>query len=393
MDGGRAATLVGAAQAWEYLLVWSPQGVVVRASLACDTQESNVVLAGDRFAHVCFQGDSYVVTGTLGPLKAHVALRSAGSGLVALAGHGTLIAGSTGSTVWRFDAARRAKLKTYPSAAIVRDVDGDSILVERSTADARGAFAHGSPAGVVDAPAPRRRTAARRPDRHDREAAARRQRPPRPNAPFTPGRSRRDARRLRRRPCRVRRRDAAASAACEGRPRRRAATARAVRLRDGEALAAAGSSIRTTRGRRKRDAPGTCRPQPCARCYEVRLRPWTRGLAGKNVVVTGASGGIGSACARAFAAEGARVIVHYNTGRENAEALAAELDGARRDPGGPHGRSGRGAPLRIARGPLSAASTSAPPSRVSGRARTSRCGSSRSSGGRRRFARTSRRRS
>jgi hypothetical protein len=134
VDGGRAATLVGAARAWEYLLVWSPQGVVVRASLACDTQESNVVLAGDRFAHVCFQGDSYVVTGTLDPLKAHVALRSAGSGLVALAGHGTLIAGSTGSMVWRFDAARRAKLKTYPSAAIVRNVDGDSILVERSTA-------------------------------------------------------------------------------------------------------------------------------------------------------------------------------------------------------------------------------------------------------------------
>jgi 3-oxoacyl-[acyl-carrier protein] reductase len=52
------------------------------------------------------------------------------------------------------------------------------------------------------------------------------------------------------------------------------------------------------------------------------------GLAGKGVVVTGASGGIGAACARAFAAEGARVLVHYHRGRERAEALARELGGA-----------------------------------------------------------------
>src|SRR5581483_2862000 len=45
------------------------------------------------------------------------------------------------------------------------------------------------------------------------------------------------------------------------------------------------------------------------------------GLAGKGVVVTGGSGGIGSACARAFADEGARVVVHYNTGRERAEEV------------------------------------------------------------------------
>src|SRR5262249_41010233 len=51
------------------------------------------------------------------------------------------------------------------------------------------------------------------------------------------------------------------------------------------------------------------------------------GLAGKGVVVTGASGGIGAACARAFAAEGARVALHYRRGRDRAEALASEIGG------------------------------------------------------------------
>jgi 3-oxoacyl-[acyl-carrier protein] reductase len=52
------------------------------------------------------------------------------------------------------------------------------------------------------------------------------------------------------------------------------------------------------------------------------------GLAGKGVLVTGASGGIGAACARAFAAEGARVALHYFRGRERAEAVASELGDA-----------------------------------------------------------------
>jgi 3-oxoacyl-[acyl-carrier protein] reductase len=51
------------------------------------------------------------------------------------------------------------------------------------------------------------------------------------------------------------------------------------------------------------------------------------GLEGKRVLVTGGAGGIGSACVRAFAAEGARVVVHFNTSRERAEELAAEVGG------------------------------------------------------------------
>jgi 3-oxoacyl-[acyl-carrier protein] reductase len=52
------------------------------------------------------------------------------------------------------------------------------------------------------------------------------------------------------------------------------------------------------------------------------------GLAGARVLVTGASGGIGAAAARAFAAEGARVAVHYHRGHERAAVVAAELPDA-----------------------------------------------------------------
>ena len=54
------------------------------------------------------------------------------------------------------------------------------------------------------------------------------------------------------------------------------------------------------------------------------------GLSRKGVLVTGASGGIGAACARAFAAEGARVAVHFHRGEERACELAEELGGAPR---------------------------------------------------------------
>ncbi|MHB8643527.1 MAG: SDR family NAD(P)-dependent oxidoreductase [Gaiellaceae bacterium] len=51
------------------------------------------------------------------------------------------------------------------------------------------------------------------------------------------------------------------------------------------------------------------------------------GLAGKRALVTGASGGIGGACARELAAEGVRVVVHYHRGKARAEAIAAEIGG------------------------------------------------------------------
>jgi 3-oxoacyl-[acyl-carrier protein] reductase len=51
------------------------------------------------------------------------------------------------------------------------------------------------------------------------------------------------------------------------------------------------------------------------------------GLAGKSVLVTGGAGGIGTACVRAFAAEGARVAIHYRTSGQRADELARETDG------------------------------------------------------------------
>ncbi|WP_439597567.1 SDR family NAD(P)-dependent oxidoreductase [Falsiroseomonas sp.] len=50
-------------------------------------------------------------------------------------------------------------------------------------------------------------------------------------------------------------------------------------------------------------------------------------LNGKVAVITGGSSGIGAASARRLAALGATIAIGYNSGRDRAEALAAELPG------------------------------------------------------------------
>ncbi|WP_026870744.1 SDR family NAD(P)-dependent oxidoreductase [Inquilinus limosus] len=51
-------------------------------------------------------------------------------------------------------------------------------------------------------------------------------------------------------------------------------------------------------------------------------------LAGKTVLITGASTGIGAAAARAFGQSRARVAVNYNSSREAAEAVVADIQAA-----------------------------------------------------------------
>ena len=141
VDGGRAATLVGETREWEYILVWTPRGIVVRASISCDTQESNLVLAGNRFAHLCFQDANYVVTGTIRPLHGRVAMKASPTAIVSLEGTNDLIAGTVGSigppdrsVVWRFDPRTKKKLRTYKSRAVLVSVDRGRLLIDRPRA-------------------------------------------------------------------------------------------------------------------------------------------------------------------------------------------------------------------------------------------------------------------
>ena len=50
-------------------------------------------------------------------------------------------------------------------------------------------------------------------------------------------------------------------------------------------------------------------------------------LEGKVVLVTGGAGGIGSVISKSFAEQGAKVIVHYNNSKENAEKISKEING------------------------------------------------------------------
>ena len=96
---------------------------------------------------------------------------------------------------------------------------------------------------------------------------------------------------------------------------------------------AVGRRRQRRRRSRRRARPRRPRSRPARnprRTYEARrpggpvgLSPMETGLAGKRVLVTGASGGIGSACARAFTAEGAEVVVHYNRAASERRPSAA----------------------------------------------------------------------
>jgi 3-oxoacyl-[acyl-carrier protein] reductase len=73
--------------------------------------------------------------------------------------------------------------------------------------------------------------------------------------------------------------------------------------------------------------------------------PIMSNLSGKTALVTGASRGIGRACALALATEGAQVLVHYGSSEKEADAVVAEI-------GKTGGRAEKvGADLRQADGP------------------------------------------
>lgn len=66
-------------------------------------------------------------------------------------------------------------------------------------------------------------------------------------------------------------------------------------------------------------------PQQPRRRPTIQPRTMSLPLENKFALVTGASGSIGSAVARRLAAEGAAVVVHYSSSREDAEGVVADI--------------------------------------------------------------------
>ena len=68
------------------------------------------------------------------------------------------------------------------------------------------------------------------------------------------------------------------------------------------------------------------KPRVMLTAGEIRSQHLDLGLAGRSVVVIGASRGIGETAAKLFAMHGARVVVHYFQGASDAEAIVRDIE-------------------------------------------------------------------